>query len=290
MTMPSQASALTVRESLDLPPLPVVGRKLLALNAAADVDVDDFLAVVELDPALAGRLVGLARSAYFGDAKNIDTLQEAVLRALGLETALGLATSLALTEQFSSAAFSCVRERDYWTMAIMTAELAKQVARHAPLDSGITPALAYLAGSLHNVGILTLAHNFTADFKRVINAVAGMPTWTHHMIEAELLGIDHHQAGALLACRWDLPEVVVLAIENCNDEYYDGKGQALAHLIGSCSRTVQHRQATQAPLARFPDTGLRIRISDRHIQDSFRKFEENYTRIQELAQLMVAAT
>ncbi|HSH70515.1 MAG TPA: HDOD domain-containing protein, partial [Deferrisomatales bacterium] len=62
-----------------LPSLNVTVSRLLALYACEDYTPAAVIALLESDPAIAGRLLRLANSAYYGFESRVATLQRAVV-------------------------------------------------------------------------------------------------------------------------------------------------------------------------------------------------------------------
>ena len=59
-----------VRSLTDLPPVPAVAQRLLALLTDENVEVDDVARTIEMDPGLSARIIGLAGSAYFASPRS----------------------------------------------------------------------------------------------------------------------------------------------------------------------------------------------------------------------------
>ncbi len=56
---------LEIQKIKDLPPLPVVAQQLLAAINDDDSSIDDIAKVIQADPILTSRILGLANSAFF---------------------------------------------------------------------------------------------------------------------------------------------------------------------------------------------------------------------------------
>jgi hypothetical protein len=101
-----QNSAVTAGQKIlqarDLPPLSFTATRLLELSADPDVEVDDLAAVIEQDPALTARILGVANSAYFGQVNPVLSVETAIIRVLGFNMVKSLALSIAMAGIFDT--------------------------------------------------------------------------------------------------------------------------------------------------------------------------------------------
>ena len=200
-----------------IPPLPATAAKLLAMTADSDVEIDDLVAVIEPDPPLNARLIGIANSAFYGSRAPVMGLREAIIRVLGLNMVRNIALGMALTGGFSAAACPRFHVHGYWACALGTADLCSGLARAAALPGVPDPDTAYLVGLLHNLGELLLVHLRPGEMDEVYRRAAAEPEQPLEQIEMELIGLDHWAAGAFLARHWELPTIVGDTIAHLGD-------------------------------------------------------------------------
>ncbi|MCU7810600.1 MAG: HDOD domain-containing protein, partial [Candidatus Thiodiazotropha sp. (ex Notomyrtea botanica)] len=67
-----------------LPPLSSTATRLLELLADEDLSLELLSNVISQDPGISARILGVANSAYFGQTSPIHSVEEAVIRVLGL--------------------------------------------------------------------------------------------------------------------------------------------------------------------------------------------------------------
>lgn len=87
MASTAQAIALEILQSnLKLPPFPPIGSQLMAMNQqpVAQIDMDQFIRLIESDMSLSTHLLQLANSVYFGAVQKMSSLSQAVMY-IGLE-------------------------------------------------------------------------------------------------------------------------------------------------------------------------------------------------------------
>ncbi len=215
------------QEMLDikhLPPLSITASRLLEVVADSEVEIDHLARIISQDPGLSARIVGLANSAYFGQTQPITSVQEAIIRVLGLNTVKALAISVSIGSVFRTARCTGFDLPGYWFTAIGCATLTRMLANHIPLDKRPNLDAVYLCGLLHNIGWLVLAHGFPLDMAKLLRQHSSQPEKGIEEMQREYIGIDWIGAGEWLAHRWHLPEAVAqtiasLATGECDPEY-----------------------------------------------------------------------
>jgi HD-like signal output (HDOD) protein len=232
---------LKVRELSELPPLSPVAHQLIGLLADDRVSATALARTIELDPGLTARLVGLARSAFFGYGGDVYTVRDAIVRVLGLETVKSLALTLAMTRQFRFDPKLGVDLPRYWAASLLAASVARRLSPRVTAAGAPAPDVAYLCGLLHDLGLLVLTHVFADDFARVRQATED-PLDDEALLQAErdLIGVDHHFLGGLLADRWHLPPEVVVTLAHHHQADYRGRHWVCARLIGLCATAAHH--------------------------------------------------
>ena len=195
-----------------LPPLSATAVRLLDILSNDNLSLTDLAGVISQDPTVTARILGVANSAYFGQATPIHTVEEAIIRVLGLNMVKSLAFSIAISGVFNTANCQGFDLEAYWYRSLATAMLSREICRH--LDESQQPDLdgVYLAGLLFDIGTLVLVHLFPDDYARVIKQLTESPDSNYHQLEETIVGISSQQAGAWLTDRWHLPPVVVRVV------------------------------------------------------------------------------
>lgn len=196
---------------------PYSGMSLEIIRVVSDdqVDMTDMVAAINKSPAIAARILRCANSAYYGQRSQISTVREAIIRVLGLSITRGLALAMAMSSDFETDKVHNFNERRYWFNAVTTANIAQGLSHYVVPDDRPAPATAYTAGLIYNIGIQALVHCFPEIMNRIFaQASASLKEQTF----AEI-GLDHHEASALLAQNWDLPDILCRALEaRCEQE------------------------------------------------------------------------
>src|SRR4051812_9239420 len=95
MPPPSSQIETILREVDSLPTLSTVATRLLEVAGMEDADLDALVEIIESDPALSARLLGLCRRADKGLGDRITTVRRAVVM-LGLEAVQAAALSVSV--------------------------------------------------------------------------------------------------------------------------------------------------------------------------------------------------
>jgi len=207
MTETSQASidfSHLVQSRIDLPSAPVVIQRLHSLIASDRTGSHEIAEVVETDQAFTARILKLVNSPFYGFARQITSVGEAVTM-LGINAVhqLLLTTSVLNTLGSGSAVFDGTR---FWEHSFGVGVVAKHLL-HRENDEVQAEALS--CGILHDIGRLLLLR---ADEKRFASFYGSDGTAFDVQTERQFFGIDHQKLGALLAEKWNFPDNVTAAI------------------------------------------------------------------------------
>ncbi len=206
---PREAVLGRVRE---LPPLPLVVQELLAVMRRPESSAEDITRVLSADQALAGKILRLVNSSFYGMPGHVGTISQAVV-ILGHAALRNLAMSLAVVDAIGRD-LPAERRQVFWQHALATAAGAEVIARQAGLPE---PEEAFVAGLLHDIGHLILAIALPVEYERAAaGGILGDPDR-----ERDAIGMDHCRAGRLVLQHWRLPSSLVECVR-------------LHHSAGSC--------------------------------------------------------
>ncbi|MFH0793307.1 MAG: HDOD domain-containing protein [bacterium] len=197
----------------DVPTLPTVVQKIIEIVDSPDTSASDLNKAISTDQALSAKVLKLVNSAFYGFPKKIETLQHAIV-ILGFNTVRSLALSISMLDFFSRRTGQHqLNYVEFWRHSIGCSALARMIAKNA------FPAIAeesFVAGLLHDIGILVMDQFFTADFSQVLEMVRNdkiiLPK-----AEKEVFGFTHSDVGRMLAERWNLPDALLYSIAYHHD-------------------------------------------------------------------------
>ena len=219
-------------EELDtLPPLPEAARQIMELRNHPRPDSTALAKIVEMDPSLSAQVIRYARSSLYGYRGNVDSAEAAISRVLGYEMVMNLALGLATAAPFNIPRLGPLGSDAYWRRALQSAVVCQNLAGVVRDKSIILPSMAYLAGLLHDFGLLVLGHLFPDEYKRLNEEVLDDPSLDISRRENEIMGVTHAEAGARALRYWDLPDELVVAALKHSDLHYQGLHEEYPHII-----------------------------------------------------------
>jgi len=199
-----------------LPPLPATAQEILTCFGDEFIDAEKVAGVVEGDPGICAKLLGLANSAYFCLSEPVHSIREAIARVLGVDTVRSLVLAMAIQQSFNTRKCPAFLARRFWMQSLLTAECCKKIVMADEKACDATRDLAYTTGLCHNLGLMALAHMDAGNTQVVLHA---------HQESAEVgnlgdlfiarLGTNHKIMTAELARFWSLPEPMIAAYEHC---------------------------------------------------------------------------
>jgi len=213
-----------------LPSLPLT---VVALGEAVQDErctVDRILAILSKDPSLSATLLRLANSALYGSESSVMDLRTAVLR-LGFDAMANLGTGAAVIKTLKGGTH--LDALKLWQHSVAVGLTAKGVCilakRHGQAET------AFLTGLLHDIGKIALDTCYPEDYTRVLGKVADGAFFVD--AEHDVLGMDHAEAGALLAEEWAFPQAIIDVIRDHHDPRPEDFLPNLIHLADLLVRT-----------------------------------------------------
>ncbi len=215
-----------------LPAMPVIAQKLLALSMDNEEDEREILMLIEQDPQISAKIIGLSNSAKLGSAQKSTSVKEAVI-LLGMSRVKSIATGIAIMSLSTKVSTGKLKTRDLWLHSFGIAFAMLSIARAMPAKIRPNHDQVFLAGILHDIGYLALAFldpERSDDLHVLLLSESESPVLS---IERELLEICHDELGAELARHWNLPDeiITVLRYHHTPDVAEAAAGQPIIHMI-----------------------------------------------------------
>lgn len=209
-------SAASLRQALDhlgtLPPIPRIAQKILSLKINSDEGERALLELIEKDPPILTRVIGLANSPLFGTGRKILGLNEAAT-ILGSKRIKMVALSFAMMSSMTRKASGGLDIQGLWQHSLSVAMTMDTLARLMPRDLRPSDDEIYLAGLLHDIGFLVLDY-LSPQLSDAFHArLTAQPQRTVEELEAEMLETSHGELGAELGRHWNLPENIIAVLQ-----------------------------------------------------------------------------
>jgi HD-like signal output (HDOD) protein len=196
-----------------MPAIPVILRPLLHCldQPLESIDVERVVELVSYDKSIAAQCLRMANSALYGRRNTVDTVRGAVV-SLGLWRVRDLLFSFSLTDMIPADRW-VVDPVVFWRHSLGCAFVSRKLAqmiRFPDLEK------AYLAGLLHDLGLLANSVAFAEDFRSAL-ALALSQQIPLHEAEQSVLGFTHCESGRLLSDHWRIPEELGNVVEFHHD-------------------------------------------------------------------------
>jgi putative nucleotidyltransferase with HDIG domain len=192
-----------------LPSIPSVYFKLQEVLQSPDCPVEDIGRIVATDPGLTMKLLQLVNSAFFGFARNVSNVEEAIM-LLGTGRLRALTLVPHLFSAFKTTSGEVFSLEKVWHHSLRVAESARKIATLERAGEK-TREQAFTAGLLHDVGKLVLAENLAHWYFELLTQ-AQMQKRPLIELEQERFHVTHADAGAYLLDLWGLPTPLVEAV------------------------------------------------------------------------------
>lgn len=188
-----------------LPTFPNIVRNLILLMEDPATSASDLKK--HLDPSLASEILRVANTAYFGSRnfRSISSLEHAIA-IIGFNHLSHILLQMPFLSLLQEGDSSFLR-KGYVEHSMMTACLSKMLSELLPLAE---PKAVYVAGLLHDVGIIVMYARMKQEWNRVLTLIRH----GKGRLEAErqVLSFDHGYLGGLLLEMWNVPKEVVEAV------------------------------------------------------------------------------
>lgn len=241
LSIASQEARVEIQKISNIPPFPSLATELLEVLNDEDADIDTIANVIQKDPALTSRLIGLANSAFFSYERKIYSIQDAMICVLGLDLVKSLSLTICLSGVFDYKKCELFDPLKYWVSSFLTTDLAMRLLPYISTSEHycIEKDRLYLAGLLHNFGLLILVERFPKLMNEVFQEAEEEPEEVLIKAEDKFIDYNHQDAGVWLAKKWGLPEQLITVMAEYNHNSYRGEYWEDCQLIGLSSRIVR---------------------------------------------------
>lgn len=226
----------TVDITANIPPFPKAARRVLMMLRDPGVELTRVAEVVSLDQALAGRVLRLANSAYFGLPRRINGVTEALV-LLGFVNVRNVLISASVGHiLFDGAKSYGLEPGALWEHSVGAAHTAQILTRKVDIRKY---DVAFSAGLLHDIAKIVIDRSLKDDAKAEL--LSAINTVGEIEAETEMLGASHAEFGSRICQRWNLPAEIVEAVGFHHDPgAYTGNDRLPSIVAASnlCSRAV----------------------------------------------------
>lgn len=231
-----------------VPVLTPVATAALAVARRPDPEPADIVDIIETDVGLAARLLRLANSYAYLRRNPARTIRDAVL-TVGVQETCNLVVSASAQGLYRTAGPQAPR---LWEHAVAVGIATREVVR---MTHQMEPDVAFLPGLFHDIGrILFRALNPIAAARFDAPSATGC-AGEAILLEQELFGFDHADAGAMLVEQWGLTAAQSTAIR-CH-HHAPTTATSLGASIGAAEMLMASIQSETSDTPALP-TALRL--------------------------------
>ena len=220
--------------------LPAVANRISQVADDEESNAADLLQVVSQDPALAIRILRTVNSSYYGITNEVGDLQTAI-SLLGFTEVRKLALTVYVArlceEQTNYREFS---REGLWNHMVAVGSIARMISQKYEIGN---PDEAYMAGLMHDVGLLLIDQYMHPQLCQVIDLIYDGVDTTE--AERQILTFDHTDLGAYIAIQCQVPERIVSAVRyHHHPSNYEGEERELLDIIAVANYVANHKEIT----------------------------------------------
>ncbi len=189
--------------SEDLPTLPHVAARILALVGTQSSSAKDLQSVIETDQALSERLLRMSNSSLFGGATKITSIRAAVAR-LGFNRVRNLVLIASTKDVYRKGNKTA---QELWKHSLGVGLGARMLGQ----TLGLSPAQLddlFLAGLFHDLGKVLMNNQKPERYQQVIQTALEQRRATSE-VEKEVFKFSHEEVGVMILQKWNLPEFLM---------------------------------------------------------------------------------
>jgi len=187
-----------------LPTLPTIYSALTEAMSDKLASPTKIAEVISTDQVSVFKILKVANSPFFGFRGRVDTISQAIMY-LGFGEIRNIVFSLTVINFFSQDKYlKSFNPLDFWAhsiaVGISSRKIAKEIGERR-LEN------FFLSGILHDIGKLIFIDILGEEYNEVFE-YAKQNSCSINKAESEVLGINHAQAGHLIAEKWELPKSI----------------------------------------------------------------------------------
>jgi diguanylate cyclase (GGDEF)-like protein len=202
--MLDQAQFIELKASGNLPSPRGSALKVLELCQRDNVTLPEIIHVLQVDPAMVGRVLKLANSAAFGRPRPAVAITSDVLMSVGIQSVRQVVLAFSLVSGNRKGRCPGFDYEVFWSRSAATGvatQLLGAATRAAP------PAELFTVGLLANVGRLALAALHPERYGELLAQAGGQFNAALTRLEREAFGHTHLDVAAAMMLDWGLPKL-----------------------------------------------------------------------------------
>jgi len=235
--MPNSKSEKLIVLVEKMPAFPKSVQQVVQLASDLNASAKDIVRVIECDPIMTVKILKAINSSFYGLPQKITSVQRAVVH-IGINTIKNIALGVAAMGMLNANNKANFNTSDFLLHSLTTAAISKLLAEHISLSSTACGD-CFVAGLLHDFGKVVFAEFMPDEFRLALekSKEQQLPL---HQTELEFIGLNHSQAGKILAEKWELSDLLIDAIANHHN--LDHSQNVLKDCVFAANQISKHMQ------------------------------------------------
>ena len=192
-----------IKKEIRLPSPPAIAMRLLEAVKQDDASFEELARIIEVDPALTGKILRVANSSFYGMPNTVNTIEKA-LSVLGLNVTKNIALSFVIAREITGPECGGFNFTCFWRRAVtcaVGAELMASLLSYKNED-------LVVSALLQDIGILVMYISRPEEYRQVLEEKRVDARSSVFAFERQIFGFDHQEVGAELLDKWGLPESI----------------------------------------------------------------------------------
>ena len=235
-----------------MPAFPKSVQQVVQLTSDINVSAKEIVRVIECDPIMTVKILKAINSSFYGLPQKITSVQRAVVH-IGLNTIKNIALGVAAMGMLNASNKANFNTANFLLHSLTTAAISKMLAERISLSSSECSD-CFVAGLLHDFGKVVFAEFMPNEFKLALEK-SKQQQLSLHQTELEFIGLNHSQAGKILAEKWELsgPLIDAIAYHHDLDHTHNILGDCV-FAANQVSKQMQFGDAGNPLIEAFPAT------------------------------------
>lgn len=193
----------------ELPTIPSIINDIIEAIDDPDTSISRLSRLVEKDQTITARVLRIANSPFYGFSRRISTIDLAVV-VMGMNTLKEIILALVVQKLFAKVNPKLLNIKEFWNYSLFCGSTSRFFAKKLGYK---VAGEAFVAGLMHDLGILIEAEYFSDEFAKVRQFNTENNS---SFLDSErmVFNSDHCEIGAIIAERWNLPTHLVSSIRN----------------------------------------------------------------------------
>lgn len=192
-----------IQKGINLPTLPAIAIQILNTVQDSESSMADLERIISKDPALTGKMLRIANSAYYSFPCEIKNVERAIT-ILGTNIIKNIALSFVISKEMRGETKSFFNFDYFWRRSVTTAVAAELLQECL----GEKDDEIFVSGLLQDIGIMIFYLVKGEGYVSILKDSVLQQEITLFEAEQEHFSLDHQQVGFLLLKNWEIPQSI----------------------------------------------------------------------------------